>query len=95
MEVVWPSEIALRGEVSNHPQLHWLKTVVVSVVGKGVARLRQVWVGEMGDGRSVSSAVDVSKCVTMTSKPGQRSGPGIGLGVCPFAAQAAFGIQAA
>jgi hypothetical protein len=34
MEVVWPSETALRGEVSNRPQLHWLKTVVVSVVGK-------------------------------------------------------------
>lgn len=37
MEVVWPSGIALRGEVSNRPQLHWLKTVVVNVVGKGAA----------------------------------------------------------
>jgi len=61
MEVVWPSRTALRGEVLNRPQLHWLKTVVVSVVGKVVARLRQVWVGEMSDGRSESSAVDVSK----------------------------------
>ena len=37
MEVVWPSGVALRGEASNRPQLHWLKTVVVNVVGKGVA----------------------------------------------------------
>lgn len=62
MEVVWSSEAALRGEASNRPLLHWLKTVVVSVVGKVVARPRQVLVGEMSDGRK-SSAVDVSKCV--------------------------------
>jgi hypothetical protein len=61
MEVVWPSKTVLRGEVLNRPLLHWLKTVVVSVVGKGVARSRQVWVGEMSDGHFVSSAVDVSK----------------------------------
>jgi hypothetical protein len=30
-------------------------------VGKGATRARQVWVGEMSDGRSMSSAVDVSK----------------------------------
>ena len=34
---VWPSGVALRGEASNRPQLHWLKTVVVNVVGKGAA----------------------------------------------------------
>lgn len=62
MEVVWPFKTALRGEVLNHRRLHWLKTVVVSVVGKVVARPRQVLVGEMSDGRK-SSAVDVSKCV--------------------------------
>jgi hypothetical protein len=37
MEVVWPSEVALRGEASNRPHLHWLKTVVENVVGKGAA----------------------------------------------------------
>jgi hypothetical protein len=35
MEVVWPSGAALRGEASNRPQVHWLKTVVLNVVGKG------------------------------------------------------------
>jgi hypothetical protein len=80
MEVVWPSKTALRGEVLNHPQLRWLKTVVVSVVGKGVARSRQVWVGEMSDGRK-SSAVDVSKSPKMMSKPGSFICPGTSLGV--------------
>ena len=42
IEVVWPSGAALRGEASNRPQLHWLKTVVVSVVGerRGCDRVR-------------------------------------------------------
>ena len=69
MEVVWPSGAALRGEASNRPQVHWLKTVVLNVVGKGAARSRQVWVGKMSDGRK-SSAVDVSKAGKTTSKPG-------------------------
>jgi hypothetical protein len=80
MEVVWPSRTALRGEVLNRPQLRWLKTVVVSVVGKVVARPRQVWVGEMSDGRK-SSAVDVSKLSKMMSKPGSSFCPGRSLGV--------------
>ena len=42
MEVVWPSGAALRGEASNRPQVHWLKTVVLNVVGKGAARSRHV-----------------------------------------------------
>ena len=81
MEVVRPSRTALRGEVLNRPQLRWLKTVVVSVVGEVAARSRQVWVGEMSDGRSVSSAVDVSKPSKMVSKPGSSSCPGRSLGV--------------
>ena len=39
MEVVWPSGVALRGEASNRPQVHWLKTVVLNVVGKGAAKI--------------------------------------------------------
>ena len=61
MKVVWPFKIALRGEVLNHPVVRWLKTVVLNDQGKGATRARQVWVGEMSDGRSMSSAVDVSK----------------------------------
>ena len=54
---------------SNRPEVHWLKTVVLNVVGKGAARSRQVWVGKMSDGRE-SSAVDVSKYSETTSEPG-------------------------
>jgi hypothetical protein len=80
MEVVWPSGAALRGEASNRPQVRWLKTVVLSVVGKGVTRSRQVRVGKMSDGRE-PSAVDVSKAGKTTSKPGLLLRPGMSLGV--------------
>jgi hypothetical protein len=36
MEAVWPSGVVLRGMASNRPHLHWLKTVVENVAGKGV-----------------------------------------------------------
>ena len=93
MEVGWPSGVALRGEASNRPQLHWLKTVVVNVVGKGAARSRQVRVGKMSDGRE-PSAVDVSKPVDDVETRVASSSwdePG----GYPFTAQAASGIQAA
>ena len=81
MEVVRPSSVGLRGRALNHPQVHWLKTVVLSVVGEVAARSRQVWVGEMSDGHCVPSAVDVSKALKMMSKPGSRIYPGTSLGV--------------
>ena len=34
MEVVWPSGAVLRKKASNHHEGRWLKTVVLSVVGK-------------------------------------------------------------
>jgi hypothetical protein len=37
MEVVWPSGAGLRKRASNHHEGRWLKTVVLSVVGKGAA----------------------------------------------------------
>jgi hypothetical protein len=94
MEVVWPSGVALRGEAPNHPQLHWLKTVVVNVVGDVAAGPRQVWAGKMSDGPEGPSAVDASKggddvetrAVQMSwDQPGGY----------PFTAQAASGVQAA
>lgn len=79
MEVVWPFSAGLRGQALNRPHLHWLKTVVENVVGKGVAGSRQVRVGEMSDGRE-SSAVDVSKSIKTMSKPGSAICPGTSLG---------------
>jgi hypothetical protein len=93
MEVVWPSGAALRGEASNHPQLHWLKTVVVNVVGDVAAGLRQVWAGKMSDGRK-PSAVDASKGVDdVETRAVQMSWDQPG--GYPFTAQAASGVQAA
>ena len=93
MEVVWPSGAALRGEASNHPQLHWLKTVVVNVVGGVAARPRQVWAGKMSDGRN-PSAVDASKGVDdVETRAVQMSWDQPG--GYPFTARAASGRQAA
>jgi hypothetical protein len=79
MEVVGPPEPPYEGEASNHPQVHWLKTVVLNVVGKGAARSRQVWVEKMSDGRK-PSAVYVSKHHQSTSKPGPLVRSGMSLG---------------
>jgi hypothetical protein len=38
MEDLWPFEVALRGEASNHLMLRWLKTVVVSDEEKAPVR---------------------------------------------------------
>jgi hypothetical protein len=79
MEVVGPLESPYEGEASNRPQVHWLKTVVLNVVGKGAARSRQVRVGKMSDGRE-SSAVDMSKRSETASEPGLHLCPGMSLG---------------
>jgi hypothetical protein len=93
MEVGLPSGVALRGEASKRPLVHWLQTVVVNVVGRAAARSRQVRVGKMSDGRE-PSAVDVSKAVDDVETRVASSSwdePG----GYPFTAQAASGIQAA
>jgi hypothetical protein len=40
MEVCWPSRVVVRTKALNHREGHWLKTVVLNVVGKGVAKDR-------------------------------------------------------
>jgi hypothetical protein len=94
MEVVWPSGAALRGEASNHPRLHWLKTVVVNVVGEVAARSRQVGAGKMSDGsrgplpltrRKAEDDVETEAVQMSWDQPGGH----------PFTAQAASGVQAA
>ena len=39
MKVLWPFGVALRWEMSNRPELRRLKTVVVSVGGKGAGQV--------------------------------------------------------
>lgn len=79
MEVVWPSGAALRGEASNHPQVHWLKTVVLSVVGKVATGSRQVLAGKMSDGSEGPLPLTRRKAET-TSKPRPCKCLGISLG---------------
>ena len=79
MEVVWPSGAALRGEASNHPRVHWLKTVVLSVVGDVATRSRQVGAGKMSDGPIGFLPLTRRKAET-TSKPGPCKCLGISLG---------------
>jgi hypothetical protein len=79
MEVVWPSGAVLRKKASNHHEGRWLKTVVLSVVGKGVAGPRQVWTGKMSDEREFS-VVDVSKLSQVTSEPRPEVSLGMSLG---------------
>jgi hypothetical protein len=38
MKDLWPFEVALRGEASNHLMLRWLKTVVVSDEEKALSK---------------------------------------------------------
>jgi hypothetical protein len=49
MEVGWPSEVALRGVVSNHRALRPLTAVRGERHGKGARGVRQVWIGKMGE----------------------------------------------
>ena len=50
MEVAGPPEPLCGERALNHRELHWLKTVVVSVAGKGAAGSCQVRSGKMSDG---------------------------------------------
>ena len=61
-----PFGVALRGEASNRPLLHWLKTVVVSDVGKGALDVS----GGDQEGERKRIADDVPKQTRVTSKPG-------------------------
>ena len=70
-----PFGVALRGEASNRPLLHWLETVVVSDVGKGALDVS----GRDQEGERKRIAADVSSIIRVTSKPGCLRNPGISL----------------
>ena len=53
----WPLGVALQGEASNHLELRWLKTVVVSVRGKGARDAS----GGVREGERKRTAVEASK----------------------------------
>ena len=57
MKDLWPFEVALRGEASNHLMLRWLKTVVVSDEEKASCEAS----GGDREGERKRIAADVSK----------------------------------
>jgi hypothetical protein len=66
------------GVISNHPLLHWLKTVVVSDVGKGAHDASGRDRGRRSAAPEVVSgvAVDASLHIEVTSEPGTTFRPG-------------------
>jgi len=50
----WPSSVGLRGQALNHPELRWLKTVVVSVREKA-HEMRQVGTRKTCQNRSAGA----------------------------------------
>jgi hypothetical protein len=68
MKVSWPFGVALREEASNRPPGPWLKTVVLSGVGKGALDVS----GRDQEGERKRIADEVSKNIRVTSKRVQR-----------------------
>ena len=67
MEDLWPCEACLQGPASNHPERHWLKTVVVSV---GAKANQKGLSGMDREDEQKRTTVQASKSREMTSKPG-------------------------
>ena len=79
---------------SNHPRVHWLKTVVLSVVGDVATGSRQVGAGKMSDGPNGSLPLTRRKTLDdVETRAVQMSWDQSG--GYPFTAQAASGVQAA
>jgi hypothetical protein len=87
---LWPFGAALRGEASNHLELRWLKTVVVSVEEKAHV-MRQVGIGKA----SVSEPLMTCREVEETSKPGRSAVVRDEPGGCPSIGQVVSGMKAA
>jgi len=87
---LWPFGVALRGEASNHLELRWLKTVVVSVEEKAHV-MRQVGTGKASESEPLMTCREVE----MTSKPGRSAVVRDEPGGCPLIGQAVSGMKAA
>jgi hypothetical protein len=81
-----PFGVALRGEASNRPLLHWLKTVVVSDVGKGALDVSGGDQEDDGCRRVETYKDDIEIGVSFRS----REEPG----GCPSIGQAVSGMEA-
>src|SRR5690348_1953769 len=87
---VWPFGVALRREASNHLELRWLKSVVVSVEEKAHV-MRQVGIGKASESEPLLTCREVEA----TSKPGRSAVVRDEPGGCPLIGQVASGMKAA
>ena len=83
-----PLEFALQEVISNRHKLLWSKATVVSVMGKGEARLLQVSALET----NANEPVYISKPPFMSSKPGSPRELGMSLEDTLFTDQTMTGI---
>jgi hypothetical protein len=95
----WPSSVGLRGQALNHPELRWLKTVVVSVREKA-HKMRQVGSRKTCQKRQVGVTrsgvvVEASKLVRRCQNQGSSIFPWNKPGGRPPTGQAAPGVEAA
>jgi hypothetical protein len=95
----WPSSAGLRGQALNHPELRWLKTVVVSVREKAHT-MRQVGskktcqkrpLGVTRSGVVVEASKWFRRCQNQVTYGFSWDKPG----GCPPTGQAASGVKAA
>ena len=87
---MWPFGVALRREASNHLELRWLKSVVVSVEEKAHV-MRQVGIGKASESEPLLTCREVEA----TSKPGRSAVVWDEPGGCPLIGQVASGMKAA
>ena len=95
----WPSSVGLRGQALNHPELRWLKTVVVSVREKA-HKMPQVGSTKTCQKRLVGVTrsgvvVEASKWVRRCQNQGAYRFPWDKPGGRPPTGQAAPGVKAA
>jgi hypothetical protein len=96
---VWPFSAGLRGQALNHPELRWLKTVVVSVREKA-HEMRQVGSRKTCQKRLVGATrsgvvVEASKWFRRCQNRGAYGFPWDKPGGRPPTGQAASGVKAA
>lgn len=88
---MWPSGVALWGEASNHLELRWLKTVVVSVRGKGSVRVVRCGTRKTNESEPLMKCREVGNDIETGVSMQSRDEAG----GCPLIGQSVSGMQAA
>jgi len=92
--MVGPPASATRGQAPNHPELRWLKTVVVSVREKA-HEMRQVGTRKTFQNPDVAVGVAVDAPLAKRHRKLGKTDPGDEPGGCPSTGQVVPGVKAA